>query len=297
MSYKEFLTQIEKQVQSRMGKEARICIHSVTKNNSVILDGLSILEYGDNVSPAIYLNSFYQEYLSGETMEQIVNRILFYYHQGKKVHRVDTSFYTDIRKARKRMVCRVINREKNQKLLEEVPYRPFLNLAVVYYYLLEQKEIGSAAILIRKEHLNMWGMEEKEIHAIAMENTRKLLPCEFLSMEEMIYSMLGENDFSICNEEAPLYVLTNNEKSYGAVWMTDGAVLEMIAEQLDGDYYVLPSSIHECMVVPVRAGIERRILAEMVEEMNMTQVEPEEVLADNIYCYVQEEKCLKMIQL
>lgn len=296
MSYKEFLYQIEAQVRIRMGKGVQICIHSVTKNNSIILDGLSILECGDNVSPAIYLNSFYQEYLAGETIEKIVNRILFYYQQGKRVRHLDTSFYTDFEKAKRHMVCRVINQEKNKNLLQEVPYRPFLNLAVVYYYLLEQEEIGSAAICIRNEHLKMWGMNKQDLDEIAVENMKKMLPYQFLSMEEMMRELMTEEEFDVEQEKISLYVLTNKQKSYGAVWITDSNVLKKIGEELGQNYYILPSSVHECMIVPYDINTEENMLLEMVKEMNITQVEPEEVLADTIYYYDRKEKNLRLIQ-
>ena len=293
MSYREFLYQIEAQVKDRMGKEAQICIHSVVKNNSIVLDGLSILEQGDNVSPAIYLNGFYQEYLAGETIEKIVSRILAFYQRGRKIRKMDISFYTDPEKARKRVVCRVINQEKNHQLLREIPWRPFLNLAVVYYYLLEQEELGAASILIRKEHLQRWGREEEELHKTAVHNMKILQPYQFLSMTEMIYSMTGSEE--ILRERIPLYVLTNRERYYGAVWMTDPAVLWEIGERLGQDYYVLPSSIHECMVVPAQIQPGEEILKEMVREINATQVEPEEVLEDTIYYYNREKEMIQLV--
>lgn len=280
-----------------MGEEAQICIHSVTKNNSIVLDGLSILECGDNVSPAIYLNSFYQEYLAGETMEKIINRILYYYQRGKRVRYLDTSFYTDLDKARKGIVCRIINQEKNEKLLNEIPFRPFLNLAVVYFYLLEQEELGTAAILIRNEHLEMWGADKQEIHEIAVSNMKKMLPCRLLSMEEVMRDLMEKTDLDADQERIPLYVLTNSQKSYGAVWITDHNTLKKIGEILGQDYYVLPSSVHECMIVPADVNMDEKTLLEMVKEMNRTQVEPEEVLADSVYYYTRAEKHLRIVSL
>lgn len=297
MSYKEFLEWIETQLKIRMGEEARIHIHSVTKNNEIVLDGLSILEKGDNVSPAIYLNSFYQEYLAGERIEHILGEIISCYQKGKKIRRMDMSFYTNGERAKQRIVCRLVNWEKNKKLLSEIPHRPFLDLAVVYYYLLEQKEIGSAAILVRNEHLEMWNMKEEVLHEMAMENMQRLLPWKFISMEELMRALMKEQCWMFKEEDAPLYVLSNSERSYGAAWIVDYGVLEQIGEKLEDDYYILPSSIHECMIVPLGAKVSAITLLEMVIEMNQTQVEPEEVLADTIYLYHRKEKRIKSIAL
>lgn len=297
MSYEEFLRQIEWRVKNRMGREVRVCIYPVSKNNSILLDCLTILEQGDNISPAIYLNGFYRDYLSGESMEQIISRILNGYYYGKEIKNMDTSFYRDVRKVKSRVVCRLINYEKNKAFLEQVPHRPFLNLAIVYCYLLEHEKIGTASILIRNEHMKLWGLEEAEIYMEAVKNMKRLLPWEFLSMEAMLQSMFHSDPFQYTETEVPLYVLSNREKNYGAVWMTDREVLENIGEMLGKNYYVLPSSVHECMVIPENAMVEVKILQDMVREMNETQVEPEEVLADTVYHYDRQQKKLSTVLL
>lgn len=292
MDYEEFVRQIELRIRKRMGEEVRVCIFPVRKNNSILLDTLSILEREDNISPAIYLNEFYKRYLTGETMERIIDNILRCYRRGKTVRKLDISFYTDISRAKKRMVCRLINSEKNRKLLEEVPHHRFLNLAIVYYYLLESCEIGEAAILVRQDHLKMWKMDAETLHRMAVENTRRLLPCDFLSMTQMMQAVVPSD---LCPEEIPLYILSNKEKYFGAVWMTDADVLEKIGEELRGDYYVLPSSVHECMIVPASMDTDEKELQDMVREINETQVEPEEVLGDTVYRYDRRHKTLMAV--
>lgn len=299
LNYEEFLQEMEKRVRMRVGKEVRVCIFPVRKNNSIVLDGLTILEQDHNLAPVIYLNTYYQDYLAGVTEEQIADRIVSCFHQQNTRKRIDVSFYTDPLQVKERIVCRLINYEKNRRLLEEIPYRMFLNLAVVYYYLLECGEIGPAVILVRNEHMRMWEMNEAMLHAIAEENTRKLLPCDFMSMGDMMNSMMTQEELQslgldLSEDEQPfqMYVLTNQSKSFGAIWMTDENVLEEIGNRLMQDYYILPSSVHECMVVPVKNGMDEKQLQEMVREINETQVDPEEVLGDTVYRYSRQRRKL-----
>ena len=98
MSYEEFLQQIELRVKKRIGKEVRTRIIPVLKNNSVKLDSLSILEQGNHISPAIYLNGYYREYLSGTSMDVIIARIMGCYYRGKRIGNLDTSFFTETEK-------------------------------------------------------------------------------------------------------------------------------------------------------------------------------------------------------
>ena len=165
-------------------------------------------------------------------------------------------------------------------------------MAIVYYYLAESRELGEASILVKEEFLTLWGMDEKTLHKTALENTRRLLPWDFLSMSQMLHDASGV-EFWREEPELPLYILSNRDKYFGSVWITDPRVLEEIGKELRGDYYILPSSVHECMIVPAALGANVRELQEMVQEINETQVEPEEVLADTVYRYDSRKKRLE----
>lgn len=292
MSYEEFLEQVKGQIQAKLGKDMSVSVFPVRKNNAVLLDGLSILGQGDNLSPAIYLNGYYREFLNGKTLEEIGEDILDCYQRGKKSGHFDMEPFRNPDRARERIVCRLINYDKNRVLLRDVPHRSFLNLAIVYYYLVESRELGEASILVKKEFLSLWGLDEEYLHRIALENTRRLLPWDFLSMSQMLHGVTS-TDFWREEPELPLYILSNREKYFGSVWITDSRVLEQIGEELREDYYILPSSVHECMILPVSLQANVGELQAMVREINDTQVEPEEVLADTVYRYDRRQKRLE----
>ena len=117
---------------------------------------------------------------------------------------------------------------------------------------------------------------------------KKLLPWEFMSMKQMIegFDEADEEDF------VPLYVLSNVKRCFGAAWMADEEVLRSIAGILQKDYYILPSSVHECLILPAQADTDRESLRDMVREINQSEVEPEEVLSDNVYYYSMKEGSL-----
>ena len=284
MSYEEFLEQIKRQIQERMGDGAAISVFQVRKNNGVLLDGLSILGQGDNLSPAIYLNGYYREYLKGISLEEIGNRILDCYRREKKTGHFDMDILKNGNRVKTRIICRLINYEKNRILLRDVPYRRFLNLAIVYYYLMEDWGMGEASILVRKKFLPLWGMDTETLHHTALANTARLLPWDFLSLSEM-FQETACMEFREEEPKVPLYILTSQAKHYGAVWITDPHVRRLIGEKLGDDYYVLPSSIHECMILPAGLRPDPKELQDMVREINLTQVEPEEILADSVYRY------------
>ena len=92
-----------------------------------------------------------------------------------------------------------------------------------------------------------------------------------------------------------MYVLTNTEKSFGASAVLFPAVLKAVREHLQSDYYVLPSSIHECIIIPADENLNPAALHEMVKEINEEHVAPEELLGDSVYFYSQKKQRLEIV--
>ncbi|MFS6555026.1 DUF5688 family protein, partial [Parabacteroides distasonis] len=103
----------------------------------------------------------------------------------------DTTFYADYTKVRQHLACRLISREKNRELLKMVPYRIFLDLAVVVYYYFEDSRLGTGTILVYSSHCKNWGITEEELFAGARENTLNIQPEEFLSMRSVLEKFQG----------------------------------------------------------------------------------------------------------
>ncbi len=294
MEYRRFMEQVTQRVRARAGENARVDVNTIYKNNIRPMDGLTILRLDENVSPAIYLWDYYERYEQGVSMDQIAEEILEYHDRNQRGGRFDVSFYTDFEKVRGRIVFRLIHYGKNQELLREIPHRRFLDLAVIYYYKMESSFFGSASILVKNSHMGMWRTEEETLYRLARENTLRLLPWEFMDIVDLIGELTGTDRELGLYQEIPLFVLSNSEKNYGAALILYPHVLEAVGDQLGTDYFVLPSSIHECIIIPAVYGLEAKLLHEMVEEMNEEHVEPEEVLGASVYRYCRVTKELSM---
>lgn len=298
MNYEEFICFVQKNVQTQLGKEVGVELHQITKNNDVQLDGLSIVETTKSISPTIYLNDYFQEYQCGTAMAQIIDSILNIYQNNKIKVPVDTDFYTDYMRVKNNIACKVINYKKNTELLKTVPHVQYLDLAIVFYYFLKSDTLGTGTILIHDSHLKMWKITKEILYETARKNTPAMLPFEFKSMEEVMDEIEEgelEEEFSDVMEDQecdddriPMYVLSNKEKTMGAACILYDSILTLIGERLQDDFYILPSSIHECIVVPKNIRTTKKELQEMVREINETQVIPEEVLSNEVYTYTRE---------
>jgi len=298
MNYEGFLTQVQKSVGDIIGEEGKVSISHVIKNNGVELDGLIIMMKDSNVSPTIYLNSYYDENCTGRPFEEIVDNIMEVYNENKDKVTICADFFMNFENIREKIVYKVINYDQNKKLLQKVPHKMILDLAVVFYCLIEQGELGNATALIYNTHLKTWNIDVDAIYEIAMKNTPKLLQSNIKKMADIIKELFMQEQ-NISNDEnldifnkmdsddisADMFVLTNISRINGAACMLYEDVLSNFANSIDSDLYILPSSIHEVIIVPQVNNLDKTELCQMVKEVNAEGVADDEILSDHVYVY------------
>lgn len=302
MTYEEFKIAMTEVVKNLAGEEVKVSLHRITKNNGVILDAITVLESDQNMAPTIYLKDFYLRYRQGSTIVELAEELLEFTRKSSRKGKVPECFFTDFSMVKNRICFKLVNYEKNKELLAAIPHKRLLDLAVVFYFSLDPAVLERATALIRNEDIQRWGTTEEEIRRLAMENTPKLLKWRLATIPELLQDMLdrdvegdGNNPFRIALEEAdpiPMYVLTNKEKYFGAACMFYPHLLRQISEKFNDNLYVLPSSIHECIIMPASGDYTRKSLSELVTEINQVQVENTEFLADNAYFYNREKRTI-----
>lgn len=309
MEIKEFAEKVQKAVVLVLGDGYEAKIQEVRKNNGVILMGLIIMTEQQNVSPTIYLPPFWEAYKEGATLLEVVTRILQIYREDTPRDNIDMNFFKDFEKVKDRICYRLIHAEKNAELLELIPYVPFLDLAICFYYSYEGKELGKGSILIHNSHMAMWNTNVAELMCLARQNTLRLFPWECGSIELTIRQLKQETELTeaLCREmtetednkkyksEIPMYILTNQQKLHGAACVLYPDLLVQISDGMDSDFYILPSSIHEVILLPDNGNESPEQLREMIEEVNSTQLEPEEVLSDNLYYFDRKARQVKIV--
>lgn len=296
MTYKEFTERICQMVTERVTDGMEVMITHALKNNKNQTDNLTIMRKEDNFAPAVCLNTCYEQYQSGTSIDRIVEQILACFHNENRYGVFDISWYTDFEKVKGQIACKLINYKKNRYILTQVPHRRFLNLAIVFFYKFEHPLIGNASILIQNAHMELWNTDLWTLQSTAEDNTLRLLPYRFLEIEEVVPQIKESGiapDFEVQNG-MKLYILTNTEQFFGAVNIIYESVLERIYQKLGCNFFVLPSSIHECMILPVESRFSAEHLKEMVQEINDEYVDESEILSDSVYFYDGCEKKLRI---
>jgi len=310
MNYEEFLHYVQRSTENVAGEGGKVTISHVMKNNGKELDGLVNMEAGSHISPTIYLNSFYDQYLSGRSLDDIVEEVTGLYYENRNRIVLHPDYFSEFAHVSDRIVYKIVNFEKNARLLEEVPYKKILDLAVIFYCLLDQKEDGNATALIYNKHLAAWDVTIEEIYQKALVNTPVLLKSRIQPMSDVIREIMHgqavacgkEEEFEAHfpaaeerqMEDEEMFVLSNEEKINGAACILYEDVLKEFSGKMGTDLYILPSSIHEVILLPVREQMAKEELSSMVNEVNREEVSYEEVLYDHVYIYNQKSGVLSM---
>jgi len=298
MEYKEFVEYIKMNAGYIAGEGGNITINHVIKNNGCEMDGLVIMEKGKDIAPTIYLDSFYELYTNGENIKNIIRQIEVIYEQNKNNVTFDVNILKHFDTIKDKIVYKVVNYRSNEKLLEQVPHKRILDLAVVFYCLLDNEYGRSATALIYNNNLKNWNVTIDDVYKAALKNTPDLLHSKISSMAAL-FEKCGVN---VDGEEVDLkdyvpsdmYVLTNESKLNGAACILYENVLYDFAQKLGADLYILPSSVHEVILLPKLSLFEKDELVNMVKEVNTEGVAADEVLSDHVYEYNRTERLITM---
>lgn len=274
---------MKKEVEYRV--DGLVSIQQITKNNGLELDGLTILAAGVNVSPTIYLNYYYDKFIQNG-LDAVVKEILEVYEQNKPKEAIDISFFTDAQKICNKIKMKLINYERNKELLKKVPHIQYLDLAIIFYVEVANTEEGLATILIYHHHMAYWNFTTEDLFNLANDNMAddfKIVP-----MMEIVYRVMEKEFAELFEQQATveMSVITNLRNINGAVAMLQtNLLLEYMEKHHAERLIIIPSSTHEVLLIPCDPETDVLSFNEMIREVNETQLQPEEVLSDNVYIY------------
>ena len=310
MKYNEFQQVLQKELKSYLDArnfDGAVNIKRVLKNNGVELDALMLMKRGTNASPTIYLKCYYDEYVSGKSIDDIIKEIFNMFSCDVDDFDFNIEEFTDFEKIKDKIAYKVINTAKNKKLLKKIPHIDIMDLSLVFYFIIKCNKNENATTLIYNHHMTMWNVTTEELYQIASKNTPILLPADIRSMEDIIMEMFsdkngyeineagcynGEEINEITNiimeeikkeEEPKMYVLTNNYRMNGAAAMFYDGVLKEFAKRHNRDVIILPSSVHEVIIIPIEKNMTPKEFDTIINEVNSEQVTPEEILSDHAY--------------
>lgn len=304
MTYNQFIEKVKDEISDRVDIDSTVSLVHVVKNNGTEYDGINILAERGRVVPNIYLNNYYEQYQTGTSLEHIIEDILCLHEEKRDCNDFYIEYEFELLKHK--IIYRLVNYEKNQSLLETIPHIPFLDLALIFHILVRNNEEGIGTVRITNEHMDYWGINIEELMKYGKKNTSRIFPVNIHNMKDMIEelfeldpAMVEDNivNFHLLpkqESEIPMYILTNSNGINGAVAMTYTDALKQFSEFNHSDLYILPSSIHEVILIPYSESLNKAALKEMVMDVNEHQVPEEEILSNEVYLYRRESNRIEI---
>jgi hypothetical protein len=203
---------------------------------------------------------------------------------------------------RENIIINLISQERNRFLENPHPYKLQNDMAITYRWAAKVNVDSIHSALIDDTLMSRLGLNHDELHKLAFENTMRLFPANIISMEQMFMDESTPSDIDnfhyddIDKMSPPMYVLSNNIKINGASTIVYPGILEKLAEKFGSDFYILPSSVHEVILIPDDGNSDESHLSWLVRTVNMEQVSINERLSKSAYKYDKEEKSLKRIE-
>ena len=283
MNMNEFLEDVMNNLKSKLGEEFELSVRKVTKNNGIVLTALNIRKEGDSIVPTIYMEGFYRLYETGSSIEYIAENILKNYFDAENDKlTIDISTITDWDNVKDRLCVRVISEERNTDMLNEMVWKDYLDLAVIPVIVFQSSDEKMQSIKVTLDIAERWGVDYDTIINTAISNTKTMFPCTARNLSEVVGSLMGcdMDDIPDCH----MKVVTNAYSINGAAAILDDELLQEIYEEFDCTYYIIPSSVHELIVIP--SGIcDPDEIKSLVRQVNSTEVRDDEILSDNVYIY------------
>lgn len=297
MNYELFKKAVVEKFLSFMPEEYRgfkIDIHPVNKINQT-LDALSlVMDNGEpyRATPNLYINYMHEHYLECENLEKVLAESAVAMSEAMKrsTEIIDATYLDNVKN---NLVMVLVNTEWSSEMLKNVPSRQFMDLSIIYRWIVSEDESGFKSAIVNNDFAEKLEMTEEQLYRAAVENTTRLFPPTVKSMDDVIRDMfikdgvpseIAGNMIGDNLAENMMYVISNEKGINGASSILCDDCLHGLAEKLGTDLYILPSSIHEVIAVSINMGSPND-LAQMVICVNAESVSIEDRLSNEVYRY------------
>jgi len=298
MEYVEFKNKIADSIKDYLPAEykdfeLRFC--TVTKSDFEY-EALMIEESGKpGAVPALNITEAYKKYIDGSELEDILDELADIRMNAHLSASINPHDILDLGKIKNFIIPRLINIENHDKYLSDKPFTPVEDFAVIYAVRFERMESCSDAI-ITTSLLEFWGIDSEELHKIAMKNLTKKSPyfCNMMSFISGDRCSLNVDLLDPADYEFPMFILSNSAQMYGASMILNSGLMKKLVDRL-GDIYIIPSSVHEVLIIPKFVVTSAVGLQDTVKLINSSELSSEDILSNHVYEYYGETESIAMV--
>ncbi len=309
MNKKDFMKALGEKVSVILGDSGIVGESLVPVNNDRPTEALAIRSKGSPFGIYINIGPHYEAFCAGVELEWIAEYICRKYNRQVADTRglADNiiHFLSDFRVIRDKIVFRLVNADMNEESLKSVPHIRILDLAMVFGISMGNSRDGFAWAGITYDKMRRWGIGEGDLLKAALKNTPSICPVTMDDMYSIFLKMVKEcaldgkkatqqlEAMQPKMKKMPMYSLSNSLGLHGAGVFLYPGILRSLADSIGKNLVILPSSIHEVILVPENEKADMEAMKDMVMDINRNGVAKEDWLADNAYLYNREHDCIK----
>ena len=306
--YHDLMEEVRNQFTAEEQAGLIIDLQTVQKQNHQELVGLTVRQTDSNVAPCFYMNEAKIRYEHGESMQVLAAEIKRAYLESLSLIPPAKMMEMDLRdydKIKDQITMRLLDIRRNEAFLQDKPYQDAGNgLALTFDIRLKQQTGDFYSVTINNRMLEDLGCSKEDLMLQANENAWKINTPVFCSMQSKLTGgLFGDTSGNYLEdphvispqEKEAMYILSNEDMTMGAASLFVEPVQKQIAWLLNEGYYVLPSSIHEVLIVPESSDMDVQDICSMVREANRSVVNEPDVLSDFVYHYDPERDVLQTI--
>ncbi|MCQ2511412.1 MAG: DUF5688 family protein, partial [Lachnospiraceae bacterium] len=296
MDFNEFQNQILQEAKDRMWG-VQVEIRPVEKLQGESYTGLSIQPNDSPMAATLNLDTVYNQMVDqGKSFQEVADDLIT--HAADIIvdmPKIDVNDITNYDQMKNTLVVQVIPTDRNAEMLADIPHKNIEDMSLVYRMQIDQNENGTSSVLITNAMLENYGVTVDQLHQDAMDAAVINNPATFRSMQEVLSDLMGMPADLMPPMDGPqMYVASVENSLNGAGVIAYPDFMNQVAEQVGGDFFVLPSSVHEVLVVPDDGSIDRHDLESMVREVNASEVLPKDQLSDNVYHYDSQDQVFEL---
>ncbi len=258
-----------------------------------------VVAVGDSkMTMAFRLREIYRDIENGEEMDHAVGRMCNTIKESIEVietkEQAVKDFVTDYEKVKDNTYLRLV--PGDSPILGDTPHKKIEDMALVVSIALVDfsDEKGKSVVVVSKPLMEMYGIDEQQLFADAEKNSLQYEPVVFTPLGQMIKDLIkAENLPDPADEGIIAYIATNRSGFHGASVVSYPDFCKEAAETLGGSFYLIPSSVHEFILIKDDGTPKAKDLNKMIKNVNETVLEPRDFLSDQCYHYDAKTKVLE----
>lgn len=292
MDYEQFKATFAEDLKNnlqKLGIEADVSEHHIEKLNDSY-DALSVTLKGSSIGVNANLDEIFHAMERGRDYNEVLSEVDESLKDSlEHMPKFQVSDFTNYEEMKNKLAMEVVSAERNAGMLQNVPHEQMEDIAVVYRLVLDSSKDASSTILVTNDLMDKFGITHEQLHDDAMKNVPVIRPLEIKVMEEMLNEMQGGRALEIDPSDEIMFVAGVPDLNHGAAVIAYPNFFEDAAERVGGDYFIIPSSIHEVILVKDTGDMHAEDLEAMIKDVNASELAPADVLTDHAYHYDSKE--------